>query len=790
MHDLAYKLSVVLAKTSNNTIICALIPSHTRPASFLNCTSFPTTINQIIPITTFPNISASAVVGGNGFQCFLRLPATSSVATLNCLRFSSSTSFNSTYKRIYIGPMLQELDAGNSHICGRVSRTNSLQCWQWPEFNTSIGQSLSEITVGGEFICGLSEFGAIKCFGNDTSIVRSIPTGNFSLVEAGLTHACGISLDGNISCWGNGVGNKPAGMFTSLALGDNRSCALRSNRSVVCWGENDFKLPENLAGIQFLSIKGKGRIFCGVVASNYSLFCFGSERINSNSTVFDHVLPGPCRINCPCGTLEGSGSYCNNNEAICKSCELAVPPNASPPALPPPPPPPPPSPPPSNRIGRTRIAFLVVGSVGSSALVIVLCFFLFRFCKTRRCRIHDSGRLDAVAAAHENESSRRQSTRRPTTPEKRLSHMFSLGNGGQLEEFPLQVLLQATKNFSQDYKIGYGSFGSVYRATLDDGREVAIKRAEFTSSLYGIGTKRQDDKENAFISELAHLSRVNHKNLVRLYGFCEDVNELVLVYEFMSNGTLHDHLHKLEDTPLKSWTTRLKVALDAARGIEYLHTYIVPSIIHRDIKSSNILLDSQWTAKVSDFGLSLMGPADNESHLSLRAAGTVGYMDPEYYRLQQLTTKSDVYSFGVVLLELLSGYKAIHPHENGAPRNVVDFIVPYITSDALHRVLDPTLPPPTPYEIEAVTFIGYLAADCVSLEGRDRPSMTETVNSLERALAAYKLGLVRHSDSTGSVKMSRFHMENTFYTCVISIHTPETWGGERTETLLTILSID
>ncbi|KAF5202972.1 Serine/threonine-protein kinase-like protein CCR4 [Thalictrum thalictroides] len=626
--------------------------------------------------------------------------------------------------------MLEELVAGNSHICGRVSRSNRLQFWQWPEFNTSIAQNLSGIAVGGEFICGLSEIGAIECFG-DASIVRNRPTGNFRLVGAGFRHACGIYLDGRISCWGDGVGDIPVGVFTSLALGNNRSCAIRSNGSVVCWGENDFKLPENLVGIQFLSIKGNGRIFCGVVASNFNLFCFGSETINSDSTVFIRALPGPCQANCTCGTLPNSGSYCNNNEAICQSCELAVPPCASPPALPPPP-----SPPPSNGIHRTRIAFLVIGSVGSSAFVIILCFFLFQFCKTRRCRVHDSGRLDAVGAAPENESSRRQSTRRPTTPEKRLSHMFSLGNGGQLEEFPLQVLLQATKNFSQDYKIGYGSFGSVYRATLDDGREVAIKRAEFTSSLYGIGTKRQDDKENAFISELAHLSRVNHKNLVRLYGFCEDVNELVLVYEFMSNGTLHDHLHKLENTPLKSWTARLKVALDAARGIEYLHTYILPSIIHRDIKSSNILLDSEWTAKVSDFGLSLMGPADNESHLSLRAAGTVGYMDPEYYRLQQLTTKSDVYSFGVVLLELLSGYKAIHPHENGAPRNVVDFIVPFIISDELHHVLDPTLPPPTPYEIEAVTYIGYLAADCVSLEGRDRPSMTETVNSLERALAA------------------------------------------------------
>ncbi|KAF5731550.1 hypothetical protein HS088_TW18G00230 [Tripterygium wilfordii] len=185
-----------------------------------------------------------------------------------------------------------------------------------------------------------------------------------------------------------------------------------------------------------------------------------------------------------------------------------------------------------------------------------------------------------------------------------------------------------------------------------------------------------------------------------------------------------------------SWSARIKVALDAARGIEYLHVYAVPPIIHRDIKSSNILIDDTWTAKVSDFGLSMMGPVGDESHVSLRVAGTVGYVDPEYYRLQQVTTKSDVYSFAVVLLEMLSGCKAIHKNENGVPRNVVDYMVPYIVQDEIDRVLDPKVPPPTPFEREAVRYVGYLAADCVTLEGRDRPSMTEIVDSLERAFNA------------------------------------------------------
>nr|POF27088.1 serine/threonine-protein kinase-like protein ccr4 [Quercus suber] len=195
----------------------------------------------------------------------------------------------------------------------------------------------------------------------------------------------------------------------------------------------------------------------------------------------------------------------------------------------------------------------------------------------------------------------------------------------------------------------------------------------------------------------------------------------------MENGTLHDHLHKLQSTPLISWAARIKVALDAAKGIEYLHAYVVPPIVHCDIKSSNILLDATWTAKVSDLGPSFM------SYLSILGAGSV---DPEYYKLQLLTPKSDVYSFGVVLLEILSGYKVLHRDEHGEPRSIVDFVVPYIAQDEIHKILDPKVPPPTPFELAAVAYVGNLALHCVSLEGRNRPSMTGIVCSLQRALDA------------------------------------------------------
>ncbi|KAJ9145923.1 hypothetical protein P3X46_028250 [Hevea brasiliensis] len=709
--------TVSISETSDHTLICALGPS------FLNCSSFPAGI--YIPRLN-SSVSYSGIVAGEGFLCALisfssSSSSSSSSSIMVCWRFFTNGS-NMVYKRIYRGPFLRELQAGNSHICGLVNATNRLHCWQWPEFNSTSAQNLSfcSIAVGEDFVCGLSGNGNIACLGNVSS-VGDPPKGNFSMIAAGFRHACALTFDNELHCWGTMEGQKPQHKFKLLALGENRSCGLRLNDRVVCWGQNNFSLQESLRESSFATIEAKRNIFCGVLIQNRSLVCWGNEILDSNLIVFEKVRPGPYTSTCPYSDI--------------------TPPVAGP-ALAPSSPPPAPEESTSSGWSDKMIACLVVGCVGSSVLLLTIGFFLLRYYKCKGCRVHDSGPLDETGAPLEQGTRQQQQQHpqieqaAPPVLEKRLSQLASMGNASHLEEFSLQLLLEATNNFSEDHKVGEGSFGSVYRCTLGDGREVAIKRAETSStSSYAVESRRQEEKDNAFINELETLSRLHHKNLVRLLGFCEDCNERVLVYEYLSNGTLHNHLHKLQNSPLMSWPKRIKVALDAARGIEYLHEYAVPPIIHRDIKSSNILLDSSWTAKVSDFGLSLTGPEDEESHLSLSAAGTVGYMDPEYYRLQLLTTKSDVYSFGVVLLELLSGMKAIHKNENGVPRNVVDFAVPYIEQDEIHRVLDKRVPTPTPHEIEAVAYVGFLAADCVTFEGQDRPSMTEIVNNLERALA-------------------------------------------------------
>ncbi|CAI9267182.1 unnamed protein product [Lactuca saligna] len=693
---------------SNQTLICALTKSPAQQQTRLNCTTTSSPNGFQLPINEGSRYPFVGIVGGAGFLCALSSPfsnpSTTPTSFLVCWRFLNNGT--TVYKRVYLGPSLQDIDSGDSHVCGIVSATNQLLCWQWDQFNddsnVNRSQFRSSVTVGENYVCGFSEFGEIRCVGNNSNtfnITNSSPVGNYSVISAGYNRVCAVNSTGGLDCWGDAITSKPNGVFKSVSMGDNRFCAIRDNGTVICWGGNDFSLPENLRQVSF-------------------------EALQANRD----VIPGLCTTTCNCGTIPNYGSFCSRTLMICKPCVYNQDPPESVPS-----PVPPPLPPPRNSGWSTKmVAFLVVGIVGCSSILAVLIFLIFRFCKSNEgSRVHDSGPMEDIQIASQLQTSNRILV-------KKLSHLVSTGNANHLEEFTLQTIINATDNFSDENRIGIGSFGSVYRAILPNGQKVAVKRAESTSSssLPGGTKKRKEDTDNAFVNELEFLSRVNHKNLVQLLGFCEENNELVLVYEFMEKGSLHEHLHEFFSSNIMSWPARIKLALDAARGVEYLHVYAEPPIIHRDIKSSNILLDGDWTGKVSDFGLSLMGPPDDGSHLSLRAAGTVGYMDPEYYKFEQLNAKSDVYSFGVVLLELLSGLRAIHKNEAGERRNVVDVVVPYIVHEEMHRILDHKVPPPTPFEIEAVKYVGYLAVDCVTLEGRDRPCMSEVVSCLERALMA------------------------------------------------------
>lgn len=308
-------------------------------------------------------------------------------------------------------------------------------------------------------------------------------------------------------------------------------------------------------------------------------------------------------------------------------------------------------------------------------------------------------------------------------PSSAYSNMGSLRRDAGAEiasRFTLTQLEQATENFSR--KIGQGSFGPVYYGKTNDGKEIAVK-IQAGTSIHG---------DEQFLNEVALLSRIHHRNLVPLIGYCEESGQSILVYEYMHNGTLRDHLYGLssERKPL-DWMSRLQIAEDAAKGIEYLHSGCNPSIIHRDIKTSNILLDIHMRAKVSDFGLSRS--ADEErTHISSVVRGTVGYLDPEYHATQQLTEKSDVYSFGVVLLELISGRKPVSAQEYGADWSIVHWARSLIRKGDIHAIIDPSLG--NSFKIESIWKIAEVAILSVEPSGSLRPRMHGVLQAIQEAI--------------------------------------------------------
>ncbi|VAH22293.1 unnamed protein product [Triticum turgidum subsp. durum] len=261
-----------------------------------------------------------------------------------------------------------------------------------------------------------------------------------------------------------------------------------------------------------------------------------------------------------------------------------------------------------------------------------------------------------------------------------------LDSGGvhnlQTHHFAYEELEEATGGFSDTRELGDGGFGTVYKGQLRDGRVVAVKR------LYNNGSRHVEQ----FVNEAAILSRLRHPNLVTFYGCTSSRSrELLLVYEYVPNGTVADHLqgHRAAERALP-WPLRLNVAVEAAAALAYLHA-IDPPVVHRDVKTANILLDADFHVKVADFGLSRLFPPDGATHVSTAPQGTPGYVDPEYHQCYQLTDRSDVYSFGVVLAELISSKPAVDVTRDRDEINLAAMAVAKIQRSELDRLVDPDL---------------------------------------------------------------------------------------------------
>ncbi|TYH74068.1 hypothetical protein ES332_D05G372600v1 [Gossypium tomentosum] len=314
----------------------------------------------------------------------------------------------------------------------------------------------------------------------------------------------------------------------------------------------------------------------------------------------------------------------------------------------------------------------------------------------------------------------------PIKPEERKSSSLI-----EVPALSLEELKEKTDNFGSNALIGEGSYGRVYYANLNDGKTVAVKKLD-------VSTEPEPNVE--FLTQVSMVSRLKHENFIELQGYCIDGNIRLLAYEFATMGSLHDVLHGrkgvqgAQPDPVLDWMQRVRIAIDAARGLEYLHEMVQPSVIHRDVRSSNVLIFEEFKAKIADFNISNQSPDMAARLHSTRVLGTFGYHAPEYAMTGQLTQKSDVYSFGVVLLELLTGRKPVDHTMPRGQQSLVTWATPRLSEDKVKECVDPNLK--GEYPPKGVAKLAAVAALCVQYEAEFRPNMGIVVKALQPLLKA------------------------------------------------------
>ncbi|MCO5552228.1 hypothetical protein L7F22_005740 [Adiantum nelumboides] len=367
---------------------------------------------------------------------------------------------------------------------------------------------------------------------------------------------------------------------------------------------------------------------------------------------------------------------------------------------------------------KTKLAPVVGGVVGGAAAFALVMLAICCFCRQRAKVVKQPTSSWVPLPMHGGHSISLVSK---TTAVSGAGSYASSAQSSMGRVFAFSEILEATNNFDETLVIGVGGFGKVYQGELDDGLTVAIKR----------GNPRSEQGIMEFQTEIEMLSKLRHRHLVSLIGYCKENQEMVLVYEFMANGPLRSHLYGANLPPM-SWRQRLEICVGAARGLHYLHTGATQSIIHRDVKTTNILLDENFVAKVSDFGLSKTGPSLNQTHVSTAVKGSFGYLDPEYFRRQQLTEKSDVYSFGVVLMEVLCARPAINPALPRDQVNIAEWAMHWQRKGMLDQVIDPHLV--GCISLESLAKFGETAEKCLAEDGISRPAMGHVLWNLEYCL--------------------------------------------------------
>ncbi|XP_078443258.1 putative serine/threonine-protein kinase PBL17 isoform X2 [Wolffia australiana] len=350
--------------------------------------------------------------------------------------------------------------------------------------------------------------------------------------------------------------------------------------------------------------------------------------------------------------------------------------------------------------------------------------------RSKRDDIRESGLANPRCAPPEAKAEQRTSSE-CRSPTRRRSKSMTVEEfkrnpiNDDLCNFTYSEMAAVTKNFRADKVLGAGGFGVVYKGVIDDSIRPGFPAIQVAVKELNKGGS-QGDRE--WLAEVNHLGQLCHPNLVKLIGYCCDDDHRLLVYELMVCGSLEKHLFKRVSLTM-TWPTRLRIALGAAKGLAFLHGAERP-LIYRDFKSANILLDADFNAKLSDFGLAKEGPVGDDTHVSTRVVGTHGYAAPEYVMTGRLTSRSDVYGFGVVLLEIITGMRAVDKRRPSREQSLAEWVRPRLMyRRMLMKLVDPRLE--GQYTTTSIQNVAKLAYDCLAQHPKSRPSMVQVVEALE-----------------------------------------------------------
>ncbi|KAF2289933.1 hypothetical protein GH714_039220 [Hevea brasiliensis] len=677
----------------------------------------------------------SAAFGDNGFFCAIDASGKQDVTcwtkntTLPSPSFSSLATSSGYLSSI---PAMSSLSGGEGFLCGILANSSQALCWSSIYLGRDLVPSIysntaySHIAAGKDHVCAIRgsyfsdhESGTIDCWdivkGANNSLTstqssqfydQSISNLVFSKVVSGEGYSCGRVREGGAVCWGPnsaslGVSsvldnyrvlasgmrslcgileesNEGGAGFTAIASSDFTTCGIREDDLVIdCWFASGTSPPEYNPPLELFSPG-----LCGPGSCGEGEFVFNASFLNEpdlTSLCFrkDLNICSPCGSNCSQGFF--LSSPCTENaDRVCTACSLCqnsscwgvcgMQSSAQ------------------KQWHHLRRLVIIIGpSALGFLLILISCCVFSRSMVTRKeegSKKQFKSCIGKPKLENNNASDSHQLTSTTSCP-------------GMAQVFRLSELKDATNRFKEFNKLGRGRYGLVYKAVLTDGRQVAVKRANAATIIH---TNSRD-----FEMELEVLCNVRHCNIVNLLGYCSEMGERLLVYEYMPHGTLHDHLHG-ELSPL-NWSFRLKIAMQAAKGLEYLHKEAKPPIVHRNVKTSNILLDSEWGARIADFGLLTA----NEKDLG-------GDM------------KTDVYNFGIILLEILSGRKAYD--KDSTPPSIVDWAIPLIKQGKAAAIIDRYVA--LPRNFEPLLKLADIAELAVRENPNSRPTMSDLATWLEQ----------------------------------------------------------